>query len=65
MLLRTPDGYFIVKDFKDKVVTPEDLRHLAKILGRKFRNLDTLATPRVDIFRVICVAKAYDKTLSK
>ncbi|MFZ0510309.1 MAG: hypothetical protein WAM14_01775, partial [Candidatus Nitrosopolaris sp.] len=44
LALRTPDGYFIVKDFKDKVVTPEDLRHLAKILGHKFRNVDPLST---------------------
>ena len=63
LALNTPDGYFIVKDFKDKVVSLEDLRHLAKILGHKFRNIDPLATPRLDIFRVICVAKAYDEAL--
>jgi hypothetical protein len=53
LALRTPDGYFIVKDFKDKVVSPEELRHLVKILGHKFK----------DIFRVICVARAYDEVL--
>jgi hypothetical protein len=50
--LKTQEGYFIVKDFKDKVVSFEELRYLAEILGHKFR----------DIFRVICVAKAYDES---
>lgn len=61
LALRTPDGYFIVKDFKDKVVSLEELKHLVKILGRKFRDIDAIPT-QVDIFRVICVAKTYDES---
>ena len=62
LALRTPEGYFIVKDFKDKVVTPEELRHLAKTLAHKFRDIGAIP-PRADIFRVMCVAKAYDAAL--
>jgi hypothetical protein len=49
---KTDEGYFIVKDFKDKVVSPEDLRKLARIVKEKFTH----------IFRVISVAKAYDES---
>jgi hypothetical protein len=63
LALRIPDGYFIVKDFKDKVVSIEELKYLVKILSHKFtdvHNIPTfLATP--GIFRLICVAKAYDE----
>ena len=48
----TDEGYFIVKNFKDKVVTPEDLRQLTRIVHGKF----------TQIFRVICVAEAYDES---
>lgn len=61
LALRTPDGYFIVKDFKDKVMSFEELGYLIKILSRKFRDKDAIP-PRIDIFRVICVAKAYDES---
>jgi hypothetical protein len=49
---KTDEGYFIVKDFKDKIVTPEDLRQLTRIAKEKFTR----------IFRVICVAQAYDES---
>jgi hypothetical protein len=61
LALRTSDGYFIVKEFKDKVVSLEDLKHLVKLLSRKFRDIDAIP-PSVDIFRVIVVAKAYDES---
>jgi hypothetical protein len=49
---KTDEGYFLVKDFKDKIVTPADLRQLTTIVKEKFNR----------IFRVICVAKAYDES---
>jgi hypothetical protein len=60
LALRIPDGYFIVKDFKDKVVSFEDLKYLVKILSRKFREIG-LPPRRVNIFRLICVAQEYDQ----
>jgi hypothetical protein len=42
---KTDVGYFTVKDFKDKIVKPEQLRQLARILKENFTH----------IFRVICV----------
>jgi len=61
LALKIPDGYFIVKDFKDKIVSFDDLKYLVKILSRKFREIG-LPPRRVEIFRVICVAKAYDES---
>lgn len=52
--LETKEGYFIVKDFKDKVVTLEELKQLIKIIGK---------IKDGNIFRIICVAKEYDKSL--
>lgn len=49
---KTDEGYFVIKDFKDKVVTPEDFREVTRIVKEKFTH----------IFRVICVAKAYDES---
>jgi hypothetical protein len=49
---KTDEGYFVIKDFKDKIVTPEDLRQVTRIVKEKFTH----------IFRVICVAKAYDES---
>lgn len=59
LALKTPEGYFIVKSFE--VVTPEELRHLISFLSHKFRKI-TEIPPKVDIFRVICIAKDYDRT---
>jgi hypothetical protein len=61
LALRTPDGYFVVKEFKGKVVALEDLNHLVKLFSRKFRDIDAIP-PRVYIFRLIVVAKAYDES---
>jgi hypothetical protein len=62
LALRIPDGYFIVKDFKDKVVSFEDLKYLTKILSHKFKDLTDLPPRGVNIFRVICVAKNYNES---
>jgi hypothetical protein len=59
LAVKTEEGYFIVKDFKDKAVSVGELKDLIRILTRKFRVV-TEIPPRIDIFRVICVAKTYD-----
>lgn len=60
LALKTPEGYFIVKDFKDKIVTVEQLKGLINILSHKFRKIKI--PPRIDIFRVIVVARAYHES---
>jgi hypothetical protein len=59
--LKTKNGYFIVKDFKDKVVTLQDLRQLIQIIHSKFRN----TYQQSNVLRVICVAKLYDQPFLK
>jgi hypothetical protein len=56
LALKTEDGYFIVKDFNDKVFTLEDLKQLVQIIRTKFKD----KYQRPFIFRVLCVAKVYD-----
>lgn len=58
--LKTQEGHFIVKSFEDKVVTPEELRRPISVLRHKFRKMEI--PPRVDVFRVICVARDYSET---
>jgi hypothetical protein len=59
LALKLPlEGYFIVKDFKEKVVTIDELNYLAKTISGKFK--DKYHPLRVDVFRAICVAKHYD-----
>ena len=58
LVLKTPDGYFIVKNYGESKVTLEDLKSLTRIIKSKFR--DKLYR-RKAIYRVICVAKNYDK----
>ena len=50
--LKTDFGYFLIKDFDEKVVTAEDILELVKKVGSNLK-----------IFRMICVAKTYDDTL--
>lgn len=52
MANKTDEGYLLVKDFKDKVVSSEDLKELAKMAKEKLTH----------IFRVISVAKTYDES---
>ena len=59
LALKTLDGYFIVKDFKDKVVSIEDLKFLVNLVSRKFRNKYL----KPFVFRIIVVAKDYDQLL--
>jgi hypothetical protein len=56
--LKTLEGYFIVKDFKDHVVTVNDLEYLLKITRHKFRNWRLQS----NIFRIIVVARDYDQS---
>jgi hypothetical protein len=60
LILKTPEGHFVVKDFKDSVVTVDVLRELIERLSRKFRIIQSIP-PRTNIFRVICVGKTYDQ----
>jgi hypothetical protein len=50
---KTEKGYFIVKDFKDKIVTLEELKQLTKSVQQHFR----------PIFRILCIARQYDGPL--
>ena len=52
--LKTDFGYFLVKDFNEKVVTLDDIEELVKNVRSSFK-----------IFRLLCVAKAYDVTLTE
>jgi hypothetical protein len=61
LALKTEKGYFIVKDFKDKIVTLEDLMQLVQIIRGKFRD----KYRRTYVFRVICVAKEYDQSFKE
>ena len=55
--LKTLEGYFIVKDFGDSILSVENLKELIKIISREFRNKHR----QLDVFRVIVVAKDYDQ----
>jgi hypothetical protein len=57
VVLKTANGYFIVKDFRDKVVTLQDLRQLIQIIHSKFKD----KYQQSNVLRVICVAKQYDQ----
>jgi hypothetical protein len=59
--LKTLEGYFIVKDFKDHIVTQEDLEYLLKTARHKFRNKRL----QPNIFRIIVVAKDYEESFLK
>ena len=56
---RSKEGYFIVEDFKDKIVTLEDLKQLILVIWSKFKD----KYQRTFVFRVLCVAKEYDQPL--
>lgn len=55
-LQKTKAGYFIVKDFEDKVATFEDVQQLLTTCNRLRGK-----TPDKNIFRIICVANNYDE----
>ena len=61
--LKTRSGYFIVKDFKDKVMTFDDLKALSNAISKigifRYRIIRALLSNK-RIFRVICVADKYD-----
>jgi hypothetical protein len=50
--LKTDFGYFLIKDFDEKVVTMEDIEELVNQVRPNFK-----------IFRLLCVSKTYDHTL--
>lgn len=51
MAIKTVEGYFFIKDFKDKVAKEDDVDRLIQKIQDK----------HLPIFRIICVAKKYDK----
>jgi hypothetical protein len=55
--LRTLEGYFIVKDFGDNVVTVDNLKELIMTISNKFRDKYW----RLNVFRIIVVARDYDQ----
>jgi hypothetical protein len=57
VVLKTENGYFIVKDFRDKVVTLQDLRQLIQIIRNKFKD----KYQQSNVLRVISVAKQYNQ----
>ena len=56
LVLKTKAGYFIVKDFGNRVVTTQELHQLLTICN-KLRG----KTPTKNIFRIISVAENYDE----
>ena len=50
-------GYFIVKDFKNKVVTEQDLQESLHVIRSKFKD----KYQRSFVLRVIFVAQEYDQ----
>jgi len=55
---RTIKDYFIVNDFKEAVVTFDNLNHLAQRISSKFKD----KYQRTHVFRLICVAREYDQS---
>jgi uncharacterized membrane protein (DUF485 family) len=58
LAFRTIKGYFIVKDFSNKVVTIKDLQELIDLIRAKFRD----KYQRTYVHRVVCIAKQYDQS---
>ena len=56
--LKTDDGYFIIKDFQDKIVNIDDIKQLIDKAKSKFKNKYQLT----HIFRILIVAKNYDNS---
>jgi hypothetical protein len=52
--LKTDFGYFLIKDFDKKEVSVEDIEKLVKVVRSNFK-----------IFRIVCVASAYDSSLKE
>jgi hypothetical protein len=49
--IKTVEGYFFIKDFKDKIAKEDDVDRLIKKIREK----------HLQIFRITCVAKKYDQ----
>jgi len=58
LALKTKNGYFIVKDFGDKIVTLKDIRQLIDAA----RKLASGRLIKSDVLRIICIGKEYDKS---
>jgi hypothetical protein len=61
IVANTIEGYFIIKDFKDKVVMAEDVVQLRDVATSKFKNMSSFRG--TNITRILCVSKEYDHRL--
>lgn len=57
LALKTSAGYFIVKDFGDTIVTFQDIKQLISVV----RRLMFTRWGYERVFRIVCIAKEYDK----
>jgi hypothetical protein len=57
LALKTEEGYFIVKDFGDEIVSIENLRELVEMVRSSFKD----KYQRTHVFRLICVAKTFSQ----
>jgi hypothetical protein len=58
VVFRTLEGYLVIKGFRDRVVTVDDLNYLIEIIASNFKAKFSRGT---GVFAVICVAKEYDE----
>lgn len=58
LALNTPEGYFIVKDFGDKMVTLKDIEQLIDVVMKLVYHISHSDS----VLRIICVGKEYDKS---
>jgi hypothetical protein len=64
LAIKTLEGYFIVKDFNEKILTENELKNFIKILDNKINTQKILQYLKLidsKIFRLIFVAKHYDQ----
>jgi len=54
---KTKEGYFLIKYFKQDTVTFIELEGFLKIIKKNYKD--------DDIFRIVCLAKSFDDTVSK
>ena len=55
--LKTQHGYFIIKNFKDKVVNIGEIKLLVQKAKNKYKDKHM----RIDIFRILIVSENYDE----
>jgi hypothetical protein len=64
LAIKTLEGYFIVKDFNENILTVDELKNYIKVLDNKINTQKILQNTKLidsKIFRLIFVAKHYDQ----